>query len=277
MDQAITYIINQFGILGAISVLLGGIVCYVVWYFIKQIKEQPKAIEKLGISISENLSSKLLEAINENNERTTELFSKTLHNQFEANYKLLECLLNKPNEEKEAHDKQIEQMTDLDEKIINLITELKILTHSDRVGILQFHNGSFNIDGLPFKEYDLKYEVQSKGVNVIQKLVDRLPSSNLVPIIRDTADVDTVVYDEEKLHQLYERSAPLYHYLVEKLNCKIVIYSTLYSISTNKLIGFVVIEYQDDDENYKKHFSENELEDIRLQISALLSLKKQEE
>lgn len=261
MSEVINYFLEQFGILGAILIT----VCFLIWYLVFK---QPKEIKKMG----DTLSKDMLKAINDGNERNAGLLKDVITNTNNTNHEMLKYIL---NGKQTIHDELLAERSRVDSIIINYIRDLQLITKSDRVAVIEFHNNISNMDGLPFKSYDINYEWQAKGIDVIQQKVQNMNSSTLLPVIQDTKDEDFIIYTKEDLQNMYNRSSSLYHYLVELLDCEVISFSAIYN-SNNILIGFVVIEYQNGNNEFETSYDIEEVQEYRAKISALLTINKED-
>jgi hypothetical protein len=62
------------------------------------------------------------------------------------------------------------------------INHLKDLYRASRVGVFEFHNSLVNLNGLPFKWYDLIYESIARNVRAMTMETKNMPYNILSPI-----------------------------------------------------------------------------------------------
>ena len=255
-------LINIYGDGGLIiSVLIVVLFIVTPYFFNKSNKTINQGLEKMASEIATSIAKQNENLINSlsNNE------SKMLDNQM----KILEMML---KHSKQEHNEKIDKREAISIPIQEKINHLKIYYNCTRVAVLEFHNSKENLNGLPFKWYDMIYESQIKTADSISHDAQNLPANTLLPIIQDLKQNNIVILDHEKIaSDIFSKSPVLYDHLINKVNANTVIYVPLRNLN-DKLIGLLVLEYSGQTKFFKETFNSEELFIVAYAISALLEL-----
>ncbi|MBR2247250.1 MAG: hypothetical protein IJ880_09530 [Bacilli bacterium] len=153
--------------------------------------------------------------------------------------------------------------------IQNKINHLKDFYRSSRVSVFEFHNSLVNLNGLPFKWYDLIYESVARGVHAVSYETRNMPFNILLPIIKKVESGNIVLFKKDDIEDFYNQSSVLYDFCL-KHNINGLVAAPLIN-KNQQLIGLVVLEYSGD--NHMDN--EVEIDDLELEahsISTLLEL-----
>jgi len=261
--DVIELLISSYGITGLIiSVLI--IILFIItpYMFNKSNKNINKGLEKMAEEISKTMAAQnqnLIESLSKNE-------SKMIDNQM----KIIDMIIRHDNED---HLSRLDQREQISINIQDKINYLKVYYDCARVIVLEFHNSKGNLNGLPFKWYDIIYESQARGVMSISSDSQNLPSSLLIPIIKRMNEDDIVILDKENIQKIYDESPVLYDYLSNKLDADCVIYVPLYNIN-DRLIGMVAVEFSNSYQYDLKSFDPEEMIMASHYISSLLEVNK---
>lgn len=189
--------------------------------------------------------------------------SKLIDNQFNL---VKELLVN----QKLEHDKNLNTRDKVSLPIQDKINHLKDFYNSSRASVFEFHNSLVNLNGLPFKWYDLIYESVARGVSAVSYETRNMPCNILSPIIQEIQSGEIVLFGKEDIEKFYDQSSVLYDFCIKhRIN------SLLVAPIINKnmlLIGLVVLEYSGENViSGPVDITEIELESHA--ISTLLELK----
>jgi len=150
------------------------------------------------------------------------------------------------------------------------INHLKDFYRSSRVSVFEFHNSLVNLNGLPFKWYDLIYESVTRGVHAVSYETRNMPFNILLPIVQKVENGDIALFNKDDIEDFYNSSSVLYDFCL-KHNINNLIVGPLIN-KNEQLIGLIVLEYSGD--NYAD--DEIVIDDLELEahaISTLLELK----
>lgn len=256
--------IEEFGGLGLVMIVLGGLL-----YFL--ITRSDKKTEKSIADLSENITNTLA---NQNKDLLSTL--TTNNTQLQTNMlSLIEKSMNIHDENNtRMHNASMKHRLDISDKMQIMLYEMMNFYHAKRCGVMEFHNNTNNLNGLSFLWYDLSYENLQRNVRPISGLCKNQQLSILSPIMSDIISNDgLVVYRSSDIEKLAQRSPVLYDHLTHKIQVSTVIYTGLYDLHNN-LIGIVFLEYDDE---FKYPESIIDLHDIKERasgISQLLDFKK---
>jgi hypothetical protein len=81
------------------------------------------------------------------------------------------------------------------------INHLKDFYRSSRVSVFEFHNSLVNLNGLPFKWYDLIYESVARGVHAVSYETRNMPFNILLPIITKVENGNTVLFNKDDIEK----------------------------------------------------------------------------
>lgn len=227
----ISNILGQYGWGGLIGI--GSIIA--LFFLIKYLMNRQS--NKITSNITK-VNDKLIEAINKNQETTTEFQNKLL----DTNAKILEYFMTAADRKHERHDKGLDHRMKISSDIYDMTREILYKYHANRVAVLEFHNNSENLNGLPFLKFDMHYENVEKDTLSIQSKFKDIGIENISAIFTDILDEGYVVY--ESIDDLFDRASS-YCAMLKEDGIHSVIYVGLYN-SYNKVIGLLTMEYHED-------------------------------
>jgi hypothetical protein len=146
------------------------------------------------------------------------------------------------------------------------INHLKDFYRCSRTSVFEFHNSLVNLNGLPFKWYDVIYESVARGVSAISYETRNMPFNIILPIIRKVENGDTVLFTKQDIEDFYNQSSVLYDFC-EKHEITSLIVSPLIN-KDQQLIGLVVLEYSEN--NYID--DDIVIDDLELEAHAISTL-----
>jgi len=122
-----------------------------------------------------------------------------------------------------------------------------------------------NLNGLPFKWYDLIYESVAKGVHPVSYETRNMPFNVMLPIIRKVENGDTVLFDQDAIEKFYDQSSVLYDFCVRH-NINDIIVSPLLN-KEQQLVGLLVLEFSGED-----YFDNTGIDEMELEARAISTL-----
>lgn len=241
-----------------ISILLVVLFLLLPYFFKKSDKKMHDGLKEVTTTLTEAIREENKELITGLKENQTKL----IDNQFELVKNLLIG-------QKEEHDRNLETRDSIALPIQNKINHLKDFYRCSRVSVFEFHNSLVNLNGLPFKWYDLIYESVARGVHAVSYETKNMPVNILLPIIEKISDGDSILFNRKDIENFYNGSSVLYDFCLRH-NINDLIIAPLIN-KDSQLIGLVALEYSGD--NYVDNdVVVDELELEAHSISTLLEL-----
>lgn len=254
-------LIDNYGVYGLVIAV--GLVCVCV--------SIPILFNKFGKKMSNNfetLSIDLSKALKVQNTELIDKISETQDKLLENHIQLVNTLI---NQKEISHNENLDTRDKISIPIQNKINHLRDLYRASRVGVFEFHNSLANLNGLPFKWYDLIYESIAKGVHSMTLETKNMPYNVLSPITIHIENGETKIFNKKDIENFYNLSSVLYDFCINRMNVNDLICSPILN-QDNKLIGMLSIEYSG---NNKLDFEDLNISDIETEtkvISALLDL-----
>ena len=137
---------------------------------------------------------------------------------------------------------------------------------------MEFHNSLVNLNGLPFKWYDLIYESIARGIHSISMDTKNMPFNILSPIIKEIQDGNIAIFDKSGIEKFYNQSSVLYDICINKNHVTGLIVAPLLN-KDNQLVGILTLEYSFDNSLDTQNIDISELELESHSISTLLELE----
>ena len=221
-------------------------------------------LNALGVNLSN--------ALQEQNDGLIKKLSETQDKLLESQLNLVKTLL---QQRAEDHKEDLSIRDKVSIPIQDKINHLKDLYRASRVGVFEFHNSLVNLNGLPFKWYDLIYESIARNVHAMTMETKNMPYNILSPITMKIECGDTEIFTRNDIENFYNQSSVLYDYCVNRMKINSLICSPILN-QDNQLVGMVTLEYSfDNDLNYDD-LDISDIESETKVIAALLELNKRE-
>lgn len=153
-------------------------------------------------------------------------------------------------------------------KINRVLTELMRKTHADHAALFEYHNGGYNLTGMPFLHFSLSIQRNNIGVQELSKDFDNVLVSAVPDFIRE---VDyNAVYHVSDIKVLESTFPRLFRQLrdddmVEAMICNIQ--------GLDDEVGFLLLSFKEPVGNRKRKIQKELFRKIQ-KISTLLDLKK---
>lgn len=259
MFEFFTKMIEEFGGLGIILIILGGLLYLLIL-------KSGKKTEKSIADMSENITSTL---VDQNNNMLNVLTQNNTQLQTNMMSLIEKSIMNRDTNAKDLHSASMQHRLDISDKMQMMLYEMMHFYHARRCGVMEFHNNTNNLNGLSFLWYDLSYENLQRNVTPISGNCKNQQLSILSPVMNDIIDNNgIVVYRSSDIEKFAERSPVLYNHLTVRIKTNSIIYVGLYDMN-NVLIGVVFLEYN---EKYPYPESIIDLNDIKQRASAISQL-----
>ena len=244
------FLTETYGYGGLVLSILIVVLFLMLPYFFK------KSDKKMHDGLKE-VTSTLTEAIKEENR---ELISGLKDNQSKLIDNQMELVKNVLISQKEEHDKNLSIRDSISTPIQNKINHLKDFYRCARVSVVEFHNSLVNMNGLPFKWYDLIYESVARGVHPISYEIRNMPFNIMLPIIRDVENGQTILFTSEDVENFYNKSSVLYDYCARHKVTSLIVSPIMNK--EQQLVGIVALEYNPD------HLMDDEVDAGELELEA---------
>ena len=238
-----------------ISILIVVLFLLLPYFFKKSDKKMHDGLKEVTTTLTEAIKEENKELIDGLKDNQTKL----IDNQFE----LVKGLL---LDQKLEHEKKLDLRDNISGPIQSKINHLKDFYRCSRASVFEFHNSLVNLNGLPFKWYDVIYESVARGVSAISYETRNMPFNIMLPIIRKVEHGDTVLFTKQDIENFYNQSSVLYDFC-EKHKINSLIISPLIN-KDQQLIGLVVLEYSGD------NYIDNDvvIDDLELEAHAISTL-----
>ena len=255
------FLIETYGYGGLIlSILIVLLFIFLPYLFKKNNKEMKDGLKEVTTELTKAIKDENRELIAGLKDNQTKL----IDNQFELVKNLL-------IDQKVEHDKNLSTRDSVSLPIQNKINHLKDYYNSSRASVFEFHNSLVNLNGLPFKWYDLIYESVARGVHAVSFETKNMPFNILLPIVQEVENGRTVLFRKDDIEKFYDQSSVLYDFcLRHKINDMIV--APLIN-KDMQLVGLIVLEYSGDNYIGSEDVIIDDLELEAHAISTLLELK----
>ena len=147
----------------------------------------------------------------------------------------------------EYHEQKMENRDQLMTNLNPLLTEFRADTEADRVLYFEFHNSIENLDGVPFKFFDLMLSPIKYGVpGILATSYKNIGASIFTPLF-DLIKSGKIVYCEGPKDSEFRETFPGFFELFNTTDHsnRLVIFSIP---GVNQMIGFIVLEWMEDEE-----------------------------
>ena len=258
-------LIDNYGIYGLLIAISLVAICVTIPVLLnKHSKKIADNMNKLGIDLSI--------ALKEQNQGLIDKLSETQDKLLENHLALVNTLM---AQKSKKHDEDLNTRDKISIPIQNKINHLKDVYRASRVGVFEFHNSLANLNGLPFKWYDLIYESIAKGVHAMTAETKNMPYNILSPIILHIENGDTKIFNKKDIENFYNQSSVLYDFSINRMYINNLVCAPILN-QENKLVGMLTLEYSFDNKLDFENIDLTELETETKVISALLELNKKE-
>lgn len=256
-------LIDNYGIYGlVIAICLVGICVAIPVMLNKHGKKMTSDLNALGISLSN--------ALQKQNDGLINKLSETQDKLLESQLNLVKTLL---EQKAKDHKEDLNIRDKVSIPIQDKINHLKDLYRASRVGVFEFHNSLVNLNGLPFKWYDLIYESITRNVHTMTMETKNMPYNVLSPITMKIKHGETEIFTRKDIEDFYNQSSVLYDYCVNRMKINSLICSPILN-QDNQLVGMVSLEYSFDNELDIDDLDISDIESETRVIAALLELNK---
>lgn len=231
MGDFIVEIITKYGINGLVIAIIGGLIMFIIL----------RTINKFGNNLTLTLSSDLDKLSLEMTKNITAQNDKLVNKISEQNSKLIDYFVNNTERTKDEHNKNLNKLMDMSQSLKQKCHELLDITHSSRVSILEFHNSSYNLNGMPFAKYTMTYEWPAKGVPTIQEFYRDMPFSIIANVYSDLMNSPNdyyIYYDIESM----EDDNPVLCQTMKKRGTKSEAFFSIID-DNNQIIALLMIEF----------------------------------
>lgn len=232
----------------------------------------PYLIKKNNKDIKDGLKDITVELTQAIKNENKELIAGLQENQTKLIDNQLELVKNLLINQKLEHDKHLDTRDTISTPIQNKINHLRDFYNCSRVSVMEFHNSLVNLNGLPFKWYDLIYESIARGVHSVSMDTKNMPFNILSPIIKEIQDGDIAIFDKSGIEKFYNQSSVLYDICINKNHITGLIVAPLLN-RDNQLVGILTLEYSFDNSLDVQNIDISELELESHSISTLLELE----
>lgn len=231
MGDFIFNIIKDYGINGLIVCVIGiGIVYFIV-----------RSLNKFGNNLNLTVTSNIDKLALEMSKNMTTQNDKLVTKISEQNSKLIDYFVNNSARAKDEHNKNLNKLMDMSQSLKQKCHELLDITHSSRVSILEFHNSSYNLNGMPFAKYTMTYEWPAKGIPTIQEGYRDMPFSIIANVYSDLMNSPNDYYIYYDIDEMEDEN-PVLCQSMKKRGTKSEAFFSIID-DNNQIIALLVIEF----------------------------------
>lgn len=249
-------IFEKYGWIGVLVVVLS----LIIWILLKFIfSKLTKDVDKMSTTISDRLSDSLAKQ----NESLVQIMNK-------QNDKLIDFLIKSHNDEQTSHSEMLENKMSISSDVTDKLKDITNYTNADRVSILEFHNSSNNLIGIPFAKFSCTYEWFKPGVVPLIRKLSNMQFSIIGSVIKDIFNGNKKYVIYESIYDLKYDNPALY-YELEQAKVKSIIFFAMYDVR-NCMLGVLSIEYHD--KIHKDLLDINQITYDVLHITSLINLVK---
>lgn len=153
-------------------------------------------------------------------------------------------------------------------KVNNILTELMQKTWADRVALFEYHNGGYNLTGMPFLHFSLAIQRNNLGVDTLSKDFDNVLVSSVPEFIREVESHD--IYHVKNIDDLQPTFPRLHKELTEDSMTE-ALFCTIEGIDDE--VGFLMLAFKKSPGAREKKIRKELFKKVQ-KISTLLDLKK---
>jgi hypothetical protein len=260
MEQVLTFILQNYGSLGLVLIVVGGL----SWLVIKELRKSNEALINKQQSMNDDLTNAIAKSITGLSEKLTD----DLRSQ---NKQLIDHLINQEEEKTFKHNRQMLDRLSITREVNEIISDLRIELGSSRVCVIEFHNSLYNPTGFPFLKFTVTYEKMSKGRKTISQNYQGAQFSSIAEIADYVLESDNHIYEIHS-HEEIDDIVPIMLY-DGRTDIDGVLFKGLFNTENNSLIGLLVIEF---DKEIPEDYSKTSIISSARTVSELITLSKEE-
>ena len=215
----------------------------------------------------DTVSNKLTEAIKDENKELIKGLNENQKKLIDNQFDLFKDIITKQDQQ---HHEKLNTRDTISLPIQNKINHLKDFYKASRVCVFEFHNSLVNLNGLPFKWYDVIYESISKGVHPVSGETKNMPFNILLPIVLEINEGEIALFNKDNIEDFYNQSSVLYDFCIRKEINDLVVAPLINK--DMQLIGALTLEYSGDNHLDYEHLVVDDVELEAHAISTLLEL-----
>lgn len=252
MDVVIEFL-DKYGWGGILMMALAGAIFFGgKWLSNKLSDDMSTGLEKVGEKLTDQMSK-----------QNDQLLNVIVGQQD----KLLDNILNKRVIDAQKHNEMLFDKIKIAEEINQALKEIMLFHNAQRAIIIEFHNTSSNLSGVPFAKYSCTYEWHDKGVYSLIGRCDSLPFSQIAKVTTDVLNTKNQIMVYTDMEKFADENISMWSALAtEASKTTAIVYSAMYD-KNNVLIGMMCLEYQ------KEHiFTEEDINQLGVETAQLTSI-----
>lgn len=153
-------------------------------------------------------------------------------------------------------------------KTNRVITELMQKTHADHAALFEYHNGGYNLTGMPFLHFSLSIQRNSIGVEELSKDFDNVLVSSVPDFIREIDSNDIYYVNDIKI---LESIFPRLYRELEEDGMKEALFCNIQGLDDE--VGFILLSFKESVGSRRKKINKELFKKVQ-KISTLLDLKR---
>ena len=252
MDVVIEFL-DKYGWGGILMMALAGAIFFGgKWLSNKLSDDMSTGLEKVGEKLTDQMSK-----------QNEQLLNVIVGQQD----KLLDNILNKRTVDVQKHNEMLFDKIKIADEINQALKEIMLFHNAQRAFIIEFHNTSSNLSGVPFAKYSCTYEWHDKGVYSLIGKCDSLPFSQMAKVTTDVLNSNNQIVIYTDMEKFADENISMWSALApEDSKTKAIVYAAMYD-KNNVLIGMMCLEYQ------KEHnFTDEDINQLGVETAQLTSI-----
>jgi len=252
MDVVIEFL-DKYGWGGILMMALAGAIFFGgKWLSNKLSDDMSTGLEKVGEKLTDQMSK-----------QNDQLLNVIVGQQD----KLLDSILNKRVVDAQKHNEMLFDKIKIADEINQALKEIMLFHNAQRAFIIEFHNTSSNLSGVPFAKYSCTYEWHDKGVYSLIGKCDSLPFSQMAKVTTDVLNSKNQIMIYTDMEKFADENISMWSALAnDTTKTTAVVYAAMYD-KNNVLIGMMCLEYQ------KEHtFTEEDINQLGVETAQLTSI-----
>ena len=175
--------------------------------------------------------------------------------------------MNKHTVDAQKHNEMLFDKIKIADEINQSLKEIMLFHNAQRAFIIEFHNTSSNLSGVPFAKYSCTYEWHDKGVFSLIGKCDSLPFSQIAKVTTDVLNSKNQIMVYTDMEKFADENISMWSIIsTQEPKTTSIVYAAMYD-KNNVLVGMMCLEYQ------KEHvFTDEDINQLGVETAQLTSI-----
>ena len=252
MDVVIEFL-DKYGWGGIMMMALAGAIFFGgKWLSNKLSDDMSTGLEKVGEKLTDQMSK-----------QNDQLLNIIIDQQD----KLFDNILSKRTVDAQKHNEMLFDKIKIADEINQSLKEIMLFHNAQRAFIIEFHNTSSNLSGVPFAKYSCTYEWHDKGVFSLIGKCNSLPFSQIAKVTTDVLNSKNQIMVYTDMEKFADENISIWSIISSKEpKTTLIVYAAMYD-KNNVLVGMMCLEYQ------KEHvFTDEDINQLGVETAQLTSI-----